>query len=388
LLYTSLSFLPINVQAADINATPEEKIEAKEEMWLQFEKDLQDKQTQLGKIDQQTQTVSSELKQLDDEVARMNEEIRQLEPIINRMKEELAELEREITSLETRIEKREKVIKQRLRSIQGRGGDYSYVNVFLGVSSFADLIETSEVVNTIIKADKHILERQMQDQQQKIEKDQELRSKLASLDEHRIKQESLKQSLQEKIEEKNKLMESLLDQKLQVETEVMELFEINDILSSQEIAMLVEYEKKKQEFSHLKTDEIFIKPTTGVLTSGFGPRWEKQHAGVDIADSSADTIVTAAADGTVIRSYYSTSYGNCVFITHNINNKVYTTVYAHLENRLVNTGQTVTQGQIIGYMGNTGHSFGKHLHFEIHEGPWNMEKSNSIDPTLLVDFEK
>jgi murein DD-endopeptidase MepM/ murein hydrolase activator NlpD len=384
----SLSLHTMNVDAAEIEPTVENKaIEEKiKEKWDQFDKDIQVKQGQIGEIDQHAQQVSIEIKQLDEEVALINEKIRNLEPIINTTKEELNDLKYEISSLEGRIEKREKVIRKRLRNIQVRGGEISYLEVFLGVKSFADFLETSGVVNTILDADKQILELQTKDQQEKIAKDQELRGKLASLDENLKEAESLRISLQEKIEEKNKLMKSLNEQKLQIESEVLELYEVYDLLSSQEIAILKEYEKKKVELAQLKTDEFFTKPTTSVLTSGFGLRWETFHAGVDLADSLADVIVMASASGTVIRSYYSTSYGNCVFITHNINDKVYTTVYAHLENRMVTTGQTVIQGQIIGYMGNTGHSFGKHLHFEIHEGPWNINKTNSVDPTLLVDF--
>ncbi|MED4360541.1 M23 family metallopeptidase, partial [Geobacillus stearothermophilus] len=66
------------------------------------------------------------------------------------------------------------------------------------------------------------------------------------------------------------------------------------------------------------------------------------------------------------RSYYSSSYGNVIFVSHVINGQTYTTVYAHLEARLVGEGQHVRKGQVIGYMGNTGNSTGPHLHFELH----------------------
>jgi len=69
-----------------------------------------------------------------------------------------------------------------------------------------------------------------------------------------------------------------------------------------------------------------------------------------------------------------------LLVSHYLNGKVYTTVYAHMETRLVGNGQTVRKGQQIGIMGNTGQSTGQHLHFEIHEGPWNASKSNAVDP--------
>jgi murein DD-endopeptidase MepM/ murein hydrolase activator NlpD len=67
-------------------------------------------------------------------------------------------------------------------------------------------------------------------------------------------------------------------------------------------------------------------------------------------------------------------------IAHSINGQTYTTVYAHMSSRSVGDGAVVSKGQQIGYMGNTGDSYGQHLHFELHRGPWNAAKSNAINP--------
>ncbi|WP_369899474.1 SH3 domain-containing protein [Bacillus manliponensis] len=127
----------------------------------------------------------------------------------------------------------------------------------------------------------------------------------------------------------------------------------------------------------------FIKPAAGIYTSGFGKRGGQMHHGLDIAASGTVPVV-AAADGVVTRSYYSSSYGNAVFMSHNLNGETYTTVYAHLDSRSVSVGQTVTQGQQLGFMGNTGQSNGQHLHFEVHKGDWNAQKSNAVDPKLYI----
>lgn len=125
---------------------------------------------------------------------------------------------------------------------------------------------------------------------------------------------------------------------------------------------------------------IFMKPSAGYYSSGYGGRWGTNHNGIDIAASGPNVSIMAAADGVVSRSYFSSSYGNAVFITHYINGKQYTTVYAHMSARMVSNGQTVKKGQQIGLMGNTGQSYGQHLHFEVHEGPWNINKSNAVNP--------
>ncbi|WP_425388928.1 peptidoglycan DD-metalloendopeptidase family protein [Bacillus marinisedimentorum] len=127
------------------------------------------------------------------------------------------------------------------------------------------------------------------------------------------------------------------------------------------------------------TTENFIMPTQGVLTSDVGSRWNSYHAGIDISQHGTVKVI-AAASGVVERSYYSSSYGNVIFISHTINGQKYTTVYAHLRDRLVSEGQRVTQGQSIGHQGNTGNSNGQHLHFELHKGDWNQNKTNAVNP--------
>lgn len=128
------------------------------------------------------------------------------------------------------------------------------------------------------------------------------------------------------------------------------------------------------------TDGNFITPAPGSITSGFGPRWGTFHYGIDIAKRGSNVPIWAAASGTVSQAYYSSSYGNVIFVTHSIDGKTYTTVYAHLTSMQVSAGQRVSQGQQIGTMGNTGMSQGQHLHFELHTGPWNGSKSNAVNP--------
>ncbi|PGC98178.1 M23 family metallopeptidase [Bacillus toyonensis] len=125
----------------------------------------------------------------------------------------------------------------------------------------------------------------------------------------------------------------------------------------------------------------FIYPTnTTRVTSGFrGDR--PDHHGVDLAEAGYHPIY-AAASGKVSRSYFSSSYGECIMIVHNINGVTWETVYAHMRSgsRTVKEGDSVTQGQTIGVMGETGQAYGQHLHFEMHKGGWNINKSNAVNP--------
>ncbi|WP_110113005.1 peptidoglycan DD-metalloendopeptidase family protein [Bacillus sp. CGMCC 1.16541] len=124
-------------------------------------------------------------------------------------------------------------------------------------------------------------------------------------------------------------------------------------------------------------------PVDGVMTDVFGSRNE-QHYGIDIA-ASIGTPVYAVSSGTVTRSYYSDTYGHVVFLEQD---NGYETVYAHLHKRFVTEGERVQASQQIGEVGNTGRSSGAHLHFEVHKGTWNIEKSNAINPLMVLDQTK
>lgn len=108
----------------------------------------------------------------------------------------------------------------------------------------------------------------------------------------------------------------------------------------------------------------FIVPVQGAtFTSGFGPRWGSHHNGIDLA-APHGTPVYAADSGTVIAAGWLGGLGYAVKIDHGAGK--YVTVYGHFSSYVVNVGDEVTQGQLIGRVGDTGYSFGAHLHFEIH----------------------
>lgn len=129
----------------------------------------------------------------------------------------------------------------------------------------------------------------------------------------------------------------------------------------------------------------FMRPATGTITSSYGYRdfnGGSFHNGVDIGENGRSNDVP----GYVVRSYYSKTYGNTVILEHKIDGTTFQTLYAHMENRAVISGQTVSKGQFLGNMGNTGSSFSAHLHFELHSPAWNGSKSNKLNPTLYVPF--
>jgi murein DD-endopeptidase MepM/ murein hydrolase activator NlpD len=106
---------------------------------------------------------------------------------------------------------------------------------------------------------------------------------------------------------------------------------------------------------------MFMMPTRGAWTSGFGYRWGVLHGGIDIANSIG-TPILAASDGVVIDAGPSGGYGNWVKLRHSDGT---VTLYGHLSSWNVDIGQRVWAGDQIAKMGNTGNSTGPHLHFEV-----------------------
>lgn len=96
-------------------------------------------------------------------------------------------------------------------------------------------------------------------------------------------------------------------------------------------------------------------------TSGYGPRWGRQHAGIDMA-GPVGTPIYAAGEGVVTFAGWQRGYGNVIKVEHALGTE---TRYAHLSRIAVKRGQKVSRGARIGDMGNTGRSTGPHLHYEV-----------------------
>ena len=121
----------------------------------------------------------------------------------------------------------------------------------------------------------------------------------------------------------------------------------------------------------------FVIPFNGMITSQFGWRKRRPHYGTDIDLETGDTVVSAF-DGMVrISKSNVRGYGNVVIIRHDNGLE---TVYAHLSKLLVDPGQKIRAGEILGLGGNTGRSYGAHLHFEI------RYLGQALDTEDFIDF--
>ena len=122
----------------------------------------------------------------------------------------------------------------------------------------------------------------------------------------------------------------------------------------------------------------FFVPVPGSVTSVFGPRRYRFHYGTDLRLIVGDSVLSAFSGKVRIIDYEARGYGHYVVIRHDNGLE---TVYAHLSEVLVKLNQNIKAGELIAYGGNTGHSTGPHLHFEV------RYMGNAINPAHMINFD-
>ncbi|MEH7776298.1 murein hydrolase activator EnvC family protein [Bacillus altitudinis] len=404
---TTWLYIPGNENRAFAYEDLDQKRQQIEEKTSKTESTLKKKKSELAKLEKKESKLKQEIEKIDQKVSAATEKVAEKEKEVKQTKQEIKKLKKEIEVINERIEKRKAIFKDRIRSMQKSGGTINYLDVLLGARSFSDFVSRVGAVTTIVEADKDMITEHENDLELVEQKEAELNKQLSGLETSLKELETLKMDLSKKYKEKEKILGDVTDKKKHAHDELGNLENEQEILANQKAAVKSEEARRQKEEAKKAeqaaaeksapapsggSDQVsdtpasssgFIKPAAGRFSSGFGGRSGGQHYGLDIAARGTVSVV-AAASGTVTNSSYSTSYGNVVFITHNINGQTYQTVYAHLSTRSVSTGQRVEQGQFLGYMGNTGQSDGQHLHFEIHKGLWNGAKSNAVNPAQYI----
>lgn len=170
---------------------------------------------------------------------------------------------------------------------------------------------------------------------------------------------------------------------IQMESNVTTVSSVQDVQNSEE-AMGGGDESIDSETDldviYIKKNGSFIKPISGRITSGYGPRTptnivSANHAGVDIgANTGADIVASMEGKVEVVSS--QGDYGNYLKIT----NGEISTLYAHCSKIVVNEGDSIKQGQKIAEVGSTGRATGPHLHFEI------RRNNKTVDPLKIVEI--
>ncbi len=370
---------------------------------------IKGKSSEINTIESEQTRILNQISDLSEKIEKTNADIAQVNKDIEKANDEITALEKEMAILQKKIDERTELLEERARAIQV-SGNISYLDVLLGANSFVDFIDRFSAVSTLIDADRKIMREQKKDKLKLEDQKIVLENTKKQLEESQAQLETLKASLDVQKNDKRKLVNQLEaeqskleSEKKLLEEEYSEYLSINKDLEKKiaaeqaRLAEIARQEALKNQGNSSNNNNntpavasgTWTKPANGRLTSGFGWRnigaGNEFHHGVDIANSIGTPIV--ASNGGVV-SYASalSSYGNVIMITHIVDGAVWTTVYAHLSSIKVSVGQSVSKGQQIGLMGNTGRSTGSHLHFEIHNGPWKSGRPNALNPLQYINL--
>lgn len=270
--------------------------------------------------------------------------------------------------------------KERIRAMEEQG-EITYWQVIFEANSFMDMLDRMDMVDEIAMADtQRLLDLQVAaalvEENQRI-----LTEEMADLEETRQMLTASEAALEIKRTESDDLLRQLLEkqeefQVLLDESESLQNSLMNEIAQKQKELQQAQYKEELVKLAlkgqNPPSNATWIEPVSGyTITSAFGYRKaptkgaSTYHQGVDMACPTG-TPIYATRSGTVTKaSYQAGGAGYYVSINHGDG---FASIYMHMSRYVVSAGQTVTQGQLIGYVGSTGVSTGPHLHFGISYG--------------------
>ena len=246
-------------------------------------------------------------------------------------------------------------------------GSVSYLSIFFQASSFSEMLDYAMLITDIMEYSNRIITALKETQQQLGEARAELQDARTLQAEAQAELEAHKSELTAQKAEATALYDEIAQSEAELAAKAKQL-------AADEAAMARELKEAEQKYAEQLAAMnntgawywplpgcYYISSIFGGRTSPITGRWES-HTGTDIP-AAGGTQIHAAQGGIVTVSKYNVSYGNYCMISHG---NGYVTLYAHMKTLpIVKEGDTVTKGQVIGYVGTTGSSTGNHLHFEL-----------------------
>jgi len=293
---------------------------------------------------------------------------------LERLRSDLRSERARLVRLRSRLDETRRVLRSRLVEIF-KAGKPDLVTVILNSDGFADLLERSEFIARISDQDRRIVTlvsaarvdavrsekrlSRLEDRQQVVtEVVQKRRDEIAA-----IKMQLIGTRVGYSRTKAGK--DAALDKTRSDRANLQDHVESLEAASNKITGQLNEAQQQNAgDLPIRKGNGSMIYPINAPLSSPFGPRWGRLHAGIDL--SAAEGTPIRAADGGKVVLMQGTGasggYGNYTCVQHTA---TMSTCYAHQSRFGTSTGANVSQGQVIGYVGNTGNSFGAHLHFEV-----------------------
>jgi murein DD-endopeptidase MepM/ murein hydrolase activator NlpD len=354
-----------------------------------LQSELDSKRGQLGQVSEREGVLSSELARYSERVRQVAGEVaalRNREAIVRERLEEvrlrLEEEQRRLEILRQRLSRSLKVLGDRLVGIY-KSDEPDALTVILNSDGFADLLERYEYLRRIEEQDAAIVSRvrALRDEtRETVERIKATRDEIAArkaeLERTRAQLEAREAQLVSARNRRRSALSEVRSTQHRLEGQIEDLEDqIQAQLAQAAAAAEAEAEAEAEAAAQApasaepmaagpvqggESSAGFIWPVSGPVTSPYGMRWGRLHAGIDIA-APAGTPIRAVKGGTVALAAPTGGYGNYTCINHGGG---VSSCYAHLSSYAVTSG-SVSQGQVIGSVGCTGSCFGDHLHFEI-----------------------
>ncbi len=393
---------------AEIDAL-ESKIDANNAKKEDSQKTVNELNQEIAALQEQIDVYNAQIDSLNAEIAGYDAIINQYESEIAKLDESINQTNIEIEKLNLQIEDTYEVLAQRMRASY-MAGETSTLEILLGASDFESFLTRLELLSSVAKHDNALVA----ELNEQIDRSNELVEQLDSQKNEQVEKQSAIESERAKIVESRAQVQSARNsvdaKQTKIEKKVQSYNSILYNLDQSSAEYRAEMEKiKKAQAEYDKTKADGMTGGTGSLGNGGGTSsignypvsskgmicplqysnayisqhyGNKGHKGVDICTrgtgSTMGKEIRAAADGTVYSAESHWSWGLNVYIDHG--NGVYTR-YAHCSKMIVSKGDHVKQGQVIAYVGNTGNSYGAHLHFEVWQNGTRINPENWI-PSL------
>lgn len=368
--------LPVQARAAS-SADIQKEIDALEQKNAAIQKEIDGIQRQynanysdMQSIVEEKTAIDQEITLLSDKIAATNEQIAAYGQLIADAQEELDDAEEELRQLSEEHQ-------LRIRAMEEEG-TITYWQVIFAANSFTDLLDRINMVEEINASDRRRIE-QMRIVADVVSATREgLESEKGKLEAVRVSLAEDEERLEEKrtesdgllyeLEKKSEEFELLLEESEALQDDLMQEIaakekDLQDAKYNEELARLA------LQGQNPPSNASWVTPVSGYrISSPFGMRvhpvlkTQRMHNGIDMACAQGTPIYATRAGKVTTASYQAGGAGNYVSINHLDG---FASIYMHMTNYVVSAGQSVSQGQLIGYVGSTGLSTGPHLHFGI-----------------------
>ena len=314
---------------------------------------------------------------MDQEISLLHNQITNITQQINAYGQLIADAQDQLDDAEQTLTELNQKHKERIQAME-EAGNITYWQVIFQANSFTDLLDRMNMIDEIAAADQRRLDEIQSAADLVSATRQQMQEEKSSLDEMQLQLLDSQAALEEKRTESDELLRSLSKQQDEFQllldySEARQDALMKEIAQKQKELSNAEYQEKLAKIalqgSNPPSDATWLTPVSGyTITSAFGMRvhpvygYQLMHNGVDLACPQGTPIYATRAGTVTTASYQEGGAGYYVSINHGDG---FGSIYMHMTHYVVSAGQSVSAGQLIGYVGSTGVSTGPHLHFGI-----------------------